>query len=158
MKSEGLWPFSTVITRMARAMLELTTLMTPWAAASTESPIGSAICFFMAARGQLGVDFQPAAQYVGIDPPQHQIGVGDHGLFIAQVIGYRPGIGARALWPHLQCARVVDVGDGPPPAPTAWTSIMGTPEGRPHTLRLVVYSAIPSFTSETSVLVPPYHR
>ena len=94
-------------------MLELTTLMTPWAAASTESPIGSAICFFHGRPGQLGVDFQPAAQYVvGIDPPQHQIGVGDHGLFIAQVIGYRPGIGARALWPHLQCARVVDVGDG----------------------------------------------
>ena len=31
----------------------------------------------------------------------------------------------------------------PPPAPTAWTSIIGTPEGRPHTFRFVVYSAIP---------------
>ena len=41
---------SVVNSNMARAMLELTTLMTPWAAASTESPIGSAICFFMAAR------------------------------------------------------------------------------------------------------------
>ena len=40
-----------------------------------------------------------------IEPPQQEIGVGDRGLRPAAPVADRPGIGARALRPHLQDSR-----------------------------------------------------
>ena len=65
-----------------------------------------------AAPGGVGIELHLAAQkIVGIEPPQHHIGVGDGGLQAAAAVADRAGIGAGALRPDLERAHVVEPGD-----------------------------------------------
>ena len=53
-----------------------------------------------------------AAEVVGVDAPQGQVGVGGGGFPAAQAVGHGPGIRARALGPHVQALELVHPGDG----------------------------------------------
>ena len=72
-----------------------------------------------------------AEEIVGIEPAEHDVGVGDGRLGAAAAIADRAGIGARAVRADLERADVVDPGDRPPPAPTSTTSIIGSITGWP---------------------------
>src|SRR2546427_13123477 len=53
----------------------------------------------------------PAEEILRIEPPQHEIRVGDRRLGSPAAIAHRAGIGARALRADLERADLVDPGD-----------------------------------------------
>ena len=54
----------------------------------------------------------PAQEKFGVEPAQHQVGVGHGGGFAAGAVAAGAGPGARALRSHRQHAALVDAGDG----------------------------------------------
>ena len=65
-----------------------------------------------AAPRAFGVELHRAAEeIVGIEPAEHDVGVGDGRLGAATAIADRPRIGARALRPDFQRADIVEPGD-----------------------------------------------
>ena len=98
----------------------------------------------------------PAHAAVGIDAPEHDVGVGDGRLGAAAAVGDRAGHGAGAARPDLQHAAAVDAAMLPPPAPIVCTSIIGRRSGMRKS-RLVSSATLgsPSMTTATSKLVPP---
>ena len=64
-------------------------------------------------RRALRVELQfPAQKEVGVEPAQHQVGVGHGGGFAAGAVAAGAGPGARALGSHREHAALVDTGDG----------------------------------------------
>ena len=58
-----------------------------------------------------------ASQTIGIEAPEHQVGIGDGDGSAASPIGDRPGAGAGAFGPDLQEAGPCDPRDAAAPAP-----------------------------------------
>ena len=101
--SRGSWPRWTLMTRSAPAMFSLTIRRMPSAAASTVSPIGVRD---RAHRGPRRVDVERhlAADQVGREVAEHDVGVGHGRLGPALAVGGGPGLGARGLRADAQRA------------------------------------------------------
>ena len=108
-KSRGSRPRASDTMRMAPAMCVLPSRITAAAASSTSMPSGSA-SFCAEHLAHLRHRHRPrhGEQPLGVEPAQHQVGVGDGGLGAAAAVADGAGLGARRLRPDLQHARRID--------------------------------------------------
>ena len=98
--------------RMAPAIFMLPSRSTAPAAATPSRPVGLPIFSAKIARTSLDGDRMhrpPAA--LRVEPPEHQIGVGDGRLGAAAAVADRAGIGAGAFRADLDQAGGIDAGD-----------------------------------------------
>ena len=110
-KPRGSSPFCTVRELIAFAMLALTIVRMPSAASSRPRPSCSARPADGAPRGS-GVEPHRAAEKIfGIEPAEHEIGVGHGRLGAAPAIGGRARVGAGAARADAKGAAAVDIGD-----------------------------------------------
>ena len=104
-KSRGSCPRSTDTTRMAPTMLLSTMARMPRAAASTLMPSGSAMRWRIAVRARLDIEREAAAEQVGRQVAEREMGVRDGRLDAAAAVADGARHGARALRPDDQRAR-----------------------------------------------------